>query len=97
MKIVLMKFGAAWCQPCQQLAKRQTLEKFAEKHSDVRVAVHDDTMNGSTAYERLANEWGIKNIPTLIWTSGGKELLRSYDVSSAGIEAQYQRALRKVA
>lgn len=96
MKLTLMKFGAAWCPPCREMLRRGTLEKFAEKHPEVKVVVHDDTEEGSKAYEKLANRWGIKNVPTLIWMHGGEELFRSSDVSARGIEAQFEKAVRKV-
>lgn len=95
MKIKLLKFGAVWCPGCVQLERRGTLEKFAEKHPDVSIVVHDDSEKGSRAYEKLADEFSIKSIPVLIWTYDGKELLRSYDVTAAGIEGQYEKALKK--
>lgn len=97
MKLTLMKFGAVWCGPCQTLARRRTLEKFADSHPDVKVVVRDDTENGSKTFEKLANDWGVKNIPLLIWCLGEKELLRSQDVTLAGIEKQYEKALRLAA
>lgn len=97
MKITLMKVGAAWCSPCLALAKKQTLEKFSDAHPDVRLEVHDDTESGGNkAWERFADKWNVKNLPTLIWVAGGEELFRSSDVSVAGIEKQYQKALRAV-
>lgn len=96
MKLTLLKFGAAWCPPCRDMVKRQTLERFAEKHPEVKVIVHDDTEDGSKAYEKLADRWGIKNIPTLIWMHGGEELFRSSNVGARDIEEQFQRAVKKV-
>lgn len=95
MKLKLLKFGAVWCPGCVQLERRGTLEKFAEKHPDVSVQVHDDTEKGSQRYSDLADKWSVKSIPLLIWTHDGEELLRSYDVSAAGIEEQYKKALKK--
>jgi len=97
MKITLMKGGAAWCSPCKNLERRGTLQKFAEAHPDVKVEIHDDTEEGGSArWEAWADRWKIKNLPTLIWVAGGEELFRSGDVSAAGIEAQYKRALKAV-
>lgn len=93
-KLTLKKFGAAWCGPCRELARRGTLEKFAAAHPDVKVEVHDDTLNGSARYEKLADEWGIKSIPVVIWCLGDKELLRSQDVTLVSLEKQYEKALR---
>lgn len=97
MKIILMKFGAAWCPPCRAMVRQRTLEKFADKHPDVKVVVHDDTENGSKVFERLADEWGVKNLPTIIWMAGAEELFRSNDTTLAGIEQQYQRAIKRAA
>lgn len=96
MKIVLMKFGARWCGPCQDLAEAKTLEKFAKAHPEVRVEKHDDTNAGSAKWEALTDEYKVKNIPVLIWVAGGEVLFRSEDVSPAGIERQLARAKKMV-
>ncbi len=96
MKITLMKVGAKYCAPCLSLEKRGTLEKFAEAHPDVKLEVHDDNEFGdSKAWANFADKWKVKSMPTLIWVAGGEELLRSGDVSVAGIKEQYARALKK--
>ena len=95
MKITVMKVGAKWCGPCLALAKRGTLEKFASEHPEIRLEVHDDIEDGgSKRWEAFADKWNVKNLPTLIWTAGGNELFRSEDVTLAGIEKQYRRAMK---
>ncbi len=97
MKLTLLKIGAGWCAACSALDRRGTLDKFAEKHPDVKVEQHDDTeVGGNTRWETFADRWKVKNIPVLIWVARGEELFRSGDVSAAGIEAQYRRALKAV-
>ena len=97
MKLTLLKVGAGWCGPCNQLAKRGTLEKFAEKHPEVRVEKHDDSEEGGNKrWEAFADKWNVKTVPVLIWGANGKELFRSSDVSAAGIEAQLKRAQKAI-
>ncbi len=96
MKITLKKFGAKWCGPCTEMAKARTLEKFAKAHPEIKVEKHDDTVNGSDAWNELAAEHGVKHMPTLVWMSGNKILFRSSDVSAEGIEKQLLRAQRAV-
>jgi hypothetical protein len=96
VKITLMKVGALYCQPCIALEKRGTLQKFGEKHPEVKVEVHDDNEYGdSKAWARFADKWKVRSTPTLLWVAGGEELFRSTDVSARGIEEQYERALKK--
>jgi thiol-disulfide isomerase/thioredoxin len=93
VKLTLMKVGAGWCGPCQAMAKRGTLEKFAKAHPEVKVEVHDDTeAGGSRRWEAFADKWQIKSVPTLIWLARGEELLRSNDVTMDAIEKQFKRA-----
>lgn len=103
MKIVLQKWGATWCGPCQALQRRGTLEKFADRHSDVSIEVHDDpdesgneSTPASRAWSKAADKAKIRGIPTLIWMINGEEVLRSDDVSVAGIEQQYKKVLKKI-
>lgn len=96
-KLTLTKFGAAWCPPCRDMARRQTLEKFAEKHPEVKVVVHDGNEDGGPPrWEAICDEWKIKNLPTIVWTYNGEELFRSSDVGIRAIEEQYARAKKKM-
>ncbi len=96
--LVLKKIGAKWCGPCVALEKKQTLQKFVAKHPDVKLEIHDDRASGgSPVWEQLADTLNVRNLPTLVWTDrNGAVLLKSEDVSAAGIEAQYQKAVRKL-
>ncbi len=97
MKLTLIKFGAKYCGPCVDLAKAKTLEKFARAHPEIRVEKHDDNEAGtSQKWSDLADEYKIKEIPTLVWIAGGEVLFRSSDVSADGIEKQLKRALKAV-
>lgn len=95
MKIVLKKFGAQWCPPCRAMERAGTLDKFSAKHPDVRVELHDDTEQGTKRWEAMADQYKIRNVPTIIWFYDGEELLRSSDVSLTAIESQYARAAKK--
>ncbi len=101
MKLKLLKVGAKWCPPCQALDKRGTLEKFEAKHPDVKVEIHDDPradpeVGSASRWEAFVDKWNVRAFPTLIWVAGDTELLRTTDVSAAGIEAQYEKALKKM-
>jgi thiol-disulfide isomerase/thioredoxin len=96
-KLTLLKIGAAWCGPCLALAKRGTLEKFADEHPDVKIEVHDDVeAGGNKRWEAFADKWNVKAVPTLIFTYQDEELARSSETSAAGIKALYEKALRKM-
>lgn len=65
----LVDFYADWCGPCQMLAP--TIEEIAEERKDITVAkVNVD--EGS----KLAVQYGVMSIPTLIVFKGGKENAR---------------------
>lgn len=95
MKINLQKWGAVWCQPCIDLSKRKTLEKFQAAHPEVKVSIHDDTEKGSVKWDKRAEELGVKNLPTLVWMYGDQVLLKSEDVRGQAIEEQYMKAYKK--
>ncbi len=85
-KPVLIDFWAQWCAPCRAVAP--TLEALAVKYQGkitvgkVNVDDHPD----------LAVQFGVLNIPTLIFVKGGKEVDRVVGVQpKSQLEAKIER------
>ena len=64
---ILVDFYANWCGPCKMLAP--ILEKVDSNLKVVKVDVD--------AFEKLAKEYGIMSIPTLMLFENGKEIKRN--------------------
>ena len=64
---ILVDFYANWCGPCKMLAP--ILEKVDSNLKVVKVDVD--------AFEKLAKEYGIMSIPTLVLFENGKEIKRN--------------------
>tara|TARA_Y100000389_G_C17449734_1_gene513937 strand:+ start:352 stop:633 length:282 start_codon:yes stop_codon:yes gene_type:complete len=62
---VLVDFFATWCGPCKMVAKQ--LEKYEEEINDVRVVKINIDKDSD-----LAEEYGIRSIPTLIYMEHGE-------------------------
>lgn len=62
---VLVDFFATWCGPCKMIAP--VLEKFAAAHPEITVIKVD-----VDEFPKIANEYGIRSIPTLIHFSKGE-------------------------
>ncbi len=62
---VLVDFFATWCGPCKMIAP--VLEKFAAAHPEITVIKVD-----VDDFPTIANEYGIRSIPTLIYFSKGE-------------------------
>ena len=83
---VLVDFWAQWCAPCRAVAP--ILDELAEKYKGkltvgkVNVDDHPD----------LAAQFGVLNIPTLIFFKSGKEADRVVGVQPKGqLEAKIQK------
>lgn len=71
---VLVDFWAAWCMPCRMLAL--TIKKLAEENQGrLKVCKLNTDEN-----QRLAAQYGIQGIPTLIVFKDGKEVGRTVGV-----------------
>ena len=62
---VLVDFWAAWCGPCRM--QGPIVDELAEEISSVKFAKLDVDTNG-----RLAQQYGVMNIPTLLVFKNGK-------------------------
>ena len=69
-KVVLVDFWATWCGPCRMLAP--TVETIANEY-DGKVAVVKCNVDEC---EDIAVQYGIRNIPTLIFFKDGEPVDR---------------------
>ena len=65
----LIDFYADWCGPCRMLGP--VIEEIANEKKDLNVA----TLNVDTLKD-LANQFGVRSIPTMIVFKNGKEIKR---------------------
>lgn len=68
-EIVFVDFYANWCGPCKMLAP--SIDKLADEHPEVKVVKIDVDKE-----ERLAYEYGVQSIPTLIAFKDGQPVRR---------------------
>ena len=83
---VLVDFWADWCAPCKAIAP--TLDALAEKHKG-RFTVAKVNVD---EVPDLAAQFGVLNIPTLIFFKGGEEVDRMVGSQpKAQLEAKIQQ------
>jgi thioredoxin 1 len=73
-KVVLVDFYADWCGPCQML---EPVVKDVAAETDAAVAKVDVDTN-----QRLASEYGVQGVPTLILFADGEPVERLVGVQS---------------
>ena len=62
----LIYFSASWCGPCRQLGP--IMEEVAQQATVQKVDVDNNP--------ELAQQYGIRNVPTVVLTSNGEEVIR---------------------
>ncbi|MFB2920716.1 MULTISPECIES: thioredoxin [Aerosakkonema] len=84
---VLVDFFATWCGPCQMMAP--ILEQVnAQMQGRVKIVKID-----TDKYPRLASEYGIQALPTLVLFKNGKPVNRIEGVLSGPQLVQHLRTL----
>ena len=77
-KTVLVDFWAEWCMPCKIMAP--ILNDLASELPDDKYVGKIDI----EAYPKIAQQYGIRNIPTLVLFQNGKEIDRFVGVKPKG-------------
>jgi thioredoxin 1 len=77
--LVLVDFWAPWCAPCKMIAP--TLNEIAEENPDkITIAKVNVDQN-----QKIAQQYNIRNIPTLVLFQGGKEIKRIMGVKTKNV------------
>ena len=85
---IVLDFGAAWCGPCKQLAP--IIDELSEEYAG-RIAVGKCDIEEC---DDLTMEYGIRNVPTVIFIKEGKIVDRFVGSKSKGdVKAKFEALL----
>lgn len=83
--LTIVDFWANWCSPCKHLTP--IIDKLAEENPDVKVIKINVDESGE-----LAANFGIRNIPTVIFFKNEEEIER---IAGANQKSFYQDLIKK--
>ena len=87
-KVVMLDFAADWCLPCKEMEKLTfTDPKVKELLARLVPFRADVTTGGDKHVKRMAGEFGIRGVPTLIFMKAGREIKDLRLVGFEGPEA----------
>ena len=85
---IVLDFGAAWCGPCKQLAP--IMDELSEEYAG-RIAVGKCDIEEA---DDLTMEYGIRNVPTVLFIKDGKVVDRFVGSKSKGdVKAFFEKLL----
>ena len=85
---IVLDFSAAWCGPCKQLAP--IIEELSEEYAG-RIAVGKCDIEEA---DDLTMEYGIRNVPTVIFIKDGKIVERFVGYKSkSDVQAKFEALL----
>ena len=85
---IVLDFGAAWCGPCKQLAP--IIDELSEEYAG-RIAVGKCDIEEA---DDLTMEYGIRNVPTVLFIKDGKVVDRFVGSKSKGdVKAFFEKLL----
>ena len=85
---IVLDFGAAWCGPCKQLAP--IIDELSEEYAG-RIAVGKCDIEEA---DDLTMEYGIRNVPTVLFIKDGKVVDRFVGSKSKGdVQVKFEALL----